>query len=235
MAVLPLDDLSGDPEQAFFADGMTDALINTLARIGALKVISRTSIMRYKGVNRPVAETARELGVDAVVEGSVLRAGARVRITARLIDATRDRLLWAESYEHDLGDVLTLQSRVARAIAERIEVELTPQEHAHLNRARQVDPAVHEACLRGRDLWYKRTTDSVRRGLACFEQAVRLDPTYAPAHAGIADSYIVDGGRYLGVSPTIAPKANRRPLAPDSERMTWFSIWVRLRLKRLVI
>ena len=204
LAVLPLEDLSGDPEQAWFADGMTDALISSLARIGALKVISRSSVMQYKGVRKPLPQTANELGVDAVVEGSVLRAGNRVRITAQLIDAMRDRLLWGDSYEHDLGDVLALQSRVARAIAERIEIELTPQEHAHLARTRQVNPDAHEACLKGRHFWYKRTTESVTRGLECFERAAELDSSFAPAYAGIADSYIVDGGRYLGVSPEVA-------------------------------
>jgi tetratricopeptide (TPR) repeat protein len=127
-----------------------------------------------------------------------------VRITAQLIDASRDRLLWGDSYEHDLGDVLALQSQVARDIAERIEIELTPQEHAHLAQTRQVDPDVHEACLKGRHFWYKRTTESVTRGLEWFERAVELDSSYAPAYAGIADSYIVDGGRYLGVSPEVA-------------------------------
>jgi TolB-like protein/Flp pilus assembly protein TadD len=204
VAVLPLDNLSRDPDQAYFADGMTDALINTLARIGALKVISRTSVMRYRETKKPLPETARELGVDAVVEGSVLRAGDRVRITAQLIDAERDRLLWAESYEHDLGNVLDLQSRVARTIADKIKLELTPREHEDLTRSRRLDPAVYEACLRGRHFWYKRTTESVRKGLECFEEAIGLDPCYAPAYAGVADSYIVDGGRYLGVSPKIA-------------------------------
>jgi tetratricopeptide (TPR) repeat protein len=160
--------------------------------------------MRYKGSNKPLPQTARELGVDAVVEGSVLRADERVRITVQLIDAVRDQLLWAESYEHDLVDILTLQSRVARTIAEQIEVELTPQEEEHLERAGPIDPAVSEACLKGRHLWYQRTTESVTEGLHHFERAVELDPSYAPAHAGIADSYIVDGGRYLGVAPNIA-------------------------------
>jgi serine/threonine-protein kinase len=204
VAVLPLDDLSGDPEQGWFADGMTDALIDNLARIGALKVISRTSAMRYKGTTKTLSDIARELGVDAIVEGSVLRAGNRVRITARLIDADRDRPLLAESFEHDLDDVLALQSRAERAIAERIEVQLTPQEHEHLTRTERIDPEVHEACLRGRYLWHQRTTESVRGGLEQFEKAARIDPGYAPAYAGIADSYIVDGGRYLGVSPKVA-------------------------------
>jgi len=205
VAVLPLEDFSGDPDQAFFSDGMTEVLINNLARIGALKVISRTSVMQYKGLQKPLAETASELGVDAVVEGSVLRAGDRVRIVVRLIDAARDRLLWADIYERDLVDVLALQSEVARTIAERIEVELTPQEDAHIARAgRPIDPAVHEAYLKGRYFWHKRTTEGVRQGLRYFEQAAQLDPSYAPAHAGIADSYIVDGGRYLDVPPKVA-------------------------------
>jgi serine/threonine-protein kinase len=204
VAVLPLDDLWGDPEQAYFADGMTDALISSLAPIGALKVISRTSVMQYKGTKKSIPEVARELGVDAIVEGSVLRAGSRVRITAQLIDAARDRLLWGESYEHDLSDVLALQSRVARAIAEHIAIELTPQEDAHLSRAMPIDPRVHEACLKGRHFWYKRTTETVQKGLKCFEEALRLEPGHAPAWAGVADSYIVDGGRYLGVSPKVA-------------------------------
>ncbi len=204
IAVLPLDDLSGDPEQAYFADGMTDALINSLGRIGALKVISRTSVMQYKGVRKPLPEIARELGVDSIVEGSVLRAGDRIRVTAQLIDAPRDELLWAQSYALGVGDMLSLQSRTAKTIAARIEIELTPQEHARLEEAAPVDPAVHEACLKGRHFWYKRTTETVRKGLRCFERALALDPNYAPAHAGVADSYIVDGGRYLGVTPEIA-------------------------------
>jgi len=204
VAVLPLEDLAGDPSQGYFADGMTDALINTLARISALKVISRTSVMQYRGQHKPVREAARELGVDAIVEGSVLRVGDRVRITTQLIDAMRDKLLWAESYEEDLGDVFDLQGRLARSIAERIQVELTPQERAQLDRRHTADPAVHEAYMKGRHLWYKRTTDSVRQALQQFERATRLDPTFAPAHAGIADSYIVDGGRYLGVTPKVA-------------------------------
>jgi serine/threonine-protein kinase len=204
LAVLPLGNLSGDPSQAFFADGMTDLLINNLARIRALRVISRTSVMRYRDSTKPLPQIARELGVEAVVEGSVLRSGGRVRITAELIDAARDRLLWADHYEHDVGDVLALQSRVARTVAEQIEVELTPQERAYLTREHAVDPAAQEACMRGRHLWYQRTSESVAAGLREFEEAVRRDPAYAPAHAGIADSYIVDGGRYLGMTPQVA-------------------------------
>jgi TolB-like protein/Tfp pilus assembly protein PilF len=205
VAVLPFDELSGDPEQAYFADGMTDVLISNLARIRALKVISRTSAMRYRGVKKPIPVTAKELGVDAVIEGAVLRAGQQVRVTAQLVDAVRDRLLWSEAYKREVGDVLSLQIEIARAIVASIELELTPQEHAHLERAdRPIDPAVHEAYLKGRYFWHKRTAETVQQGLRWFEEAVRLDPSFAPAHAGIADSYIVDGGRYLEVPPNVA-------------------------------
>ncbi|MCP3981797.1 MAG: protein kinase [bacterium] len=204
IAVLPLEDLSWSQEQDFFADGLTEELITTLARVRALKVISRTSVMQYRDVRKPLPVMAAELGVDAVVEGSVLRSDERVRIDVRLIDARCDRPLWSETYEEPAGDILVLQGRVARSIAESIQVKLTPLEHAHLSRNVSVDPAVHEACLKGRHFWHKRTHESVRRGLQYFEEAARLDPTYAPPHAGIADSYIVDGGRYLGVSPGVA-------------------------------
>ena len=221
LAVLPLVDLSGQPDQAYFADGMTDMLINKLARIGALKVISRTSVMRYKGGRKSLAEMAREMDVDALVEGSVLRSGNRVRITVQLIDSDRDTLLWAEKYEYDLDDLMELQSLAARTIADRIQVELTPKEQEQLTAGRPVDPAVQEACLKGRHFWYQRTSESVRKGLECFEEAVRLDPMHAPAHAGIADSCIVDGGRYLGISPkkayTRARAAAERAVALDDD------------------
>jgi tetratricopeptide (TPR) repeat protein len=126
-------------------------------------------------------------------------------VTAQLIDAARDRLIWTETYDREVGDVLALQSEIAHRIAQRIEIEITPQEQAHLARAgRRIDPAVHEATLKGRYFWYKRTAEAVQHGLRCFEEAARIDPAYAPAHAGIADSYIVDGGRYLDVPPNVA-------------------------------
>jgi TolB-like protein/predicted Ser/Thr protein kinase len=141
LAVLPLENLSGDPEQEYFSDGMTEALITNLSKIRALKVISRTSTMRYKGPDRPpLPDIARELGVDAVVEGSVLRVGDRVRITAQLIDATTDQHLWADSFERDMLDILSLQSEVSRAITEQIRVELTAQEEERLATDRRVDP-----------------------------------------------------------------------------------------------
>ncbi|MFB0519530.1 MAG: protein kinase, partial [Acidobacteriota bacterium] len=146
IAVLPLENLSGDPEQEYFADGMTEALISELAKIRALRrVISRTSVMQYKGVKKPLQDIARDLNVDAVVEGSVLLVGERVRITAQLIDARMDRHLWAERYERDLRDVLTLQSELAQAIAREIKVAVTPEEKARLTRTRPIDPEAYEA------------------------------------------------------------------------------------------
>jgi len=150
LAVLPLENLSRDPEQQYFADGMTEALITDLAKIGALRVISRTSMMHYKGTKKTVPEIARDLNVDAVVEGSVQRSGDRVRITAQLIHAPRDKHLWAESYERDLRDILALQDEVARTIANEIKIKLTPQEQIHFVGAHTVNPAAYEAYLRGR-------------------------------------------------------------------------------------
>jgi TolB-like protein/Tfp pilus assembly protein PilF len=185
LAVLPLENLSRDPEQEYFAEGLTEALITTLAKIGELRVVSRTSIMLYKGVRKPVREIARELEVDAIVEGTVLRAGDRVRITAQLIDAAREAHLWAESYERDLCDVLTLQSEVAQAVAREVRVKLTPQEQAHIAQVHRVDPEAYEAYLKGRYHWNRRP--GLRKGIEAFEQAIAKDPTYAAAYAGLAD------------------------------------------------
>jgi len=201
LAVLPLANLSRDPEQEYFSDGMTEALITDLSKIGALKVISRTSAMRYKGSDKPLPEIARELGVDAVVEGSVQRVGERVRITAQLIHAQTDEHLWAESYDRDVQDVLALQSEVARSIAQEIRVKLTPQEQARLGRIHRVSPEAHDAYLRGRSQWNKRTEAAVRRALQHFQQAIELDPAYALAHVGLADSYNI-----LGFYATLPPK-----------------------------
>jgi len=187
LAVLPLEDLSGDPEREYFADGLTEALITILAKIGDLRVISRTSAMQYKGIHKPVREIARELDVDTVVEGTVLRVGPRVRITAQLIDAGKESHLWAESYERDLRDVLSLQSEIAQSIAREIQIKLTPQERAQLSEARPVDPDAYEAYLKGRYYWNKRSGDSLSKGAECFRQAVKRDPNYAAAYAGLAD------------------------------------------------
>lgn len=201
VAVLPLQNHATDQQQDFFTDGMTDALITGLAKIEGLKVISRTSVMQYKGVNKPLREIAVELGVGAIVEGSVLRIGDRVRITAQLIDARSDEHLWAESYDREIRDLFELQSEVAQAIAGQVRVTLTAQDEARLGAKKPVDPDAHEAYLKGRHFWYKRTPENIRKGLEFFERATDLDPEFAPAWAGIADSYLVDGGGYLGLRP----------------------------------
>ncbi|HEY2954840.1 MAG TPA: protein kinase [Candidatus Eisenbacteria bacterium] len=189
LAVLPLANLSGDPAQEFFADGMTESLIATLAQIGALRVISRTSVMQYKGARKPLPEIARALRVDAVVEGSVFRAGDRVRITVQLIEAASDRHLWAHSYESPLDDVLALQSDVATHIAEEVRVKLSPGEQQRLSGKRVVNPRAYEAYLRGRHAWSKRIESELRRSVGFFQQAIDADPTYAPGYAGLADAY----------------------------------------------
>jgi TolB-like protein/Tfp pilus assembly protein PilF len=189
LAVLPLENLSGDPSQEYFADGMTDALITTLAQIGALRVISRTSVMRYKGARTALPEIARELNVEAVVEGTVLRAGERLRIDAQLIDARTDTHLWAEKYERPLGDILVLQSELAQAIATQIRLRLTPEEQARLAGARLVDPKAYDAYLMGRLNWNKRTKEGIEKGLQYFRQSLARDPSYARGHAGVSDCY----------------------------------------------
>jgi TolB-like protein/Tfp pilus assembly protein PilF/predicted Ser/Thr protein kinase len=191
IAVLPLANLSGDPEQEYFADGMTDELITNLSKIRALRVISRTSVMGYKGAKKPLPEIARELNVDAVVEGSVLRLGDRVRITAQLLHAPTDRHLWAESYERDLRDVLALQSEVAKAVAREIKIVVSPQEQARLASARPVNPEAYRLCLLGRFHWNKRTEEGFKNAIDQFQRAIEIDPAYAPAYAGLADSYIL--------------------------------------------
>ena len=201
LAVLPLENLSGDASQDFFADGMTEALITGLARIGTLRVISRTSAMAYKGVHKPVPEIARELNVDAVVEGAILRSGDQVRITAQLVLAATDEHLWVETYDRPLANVLDLQSEVACAIAQEIKVKLTPREKATLTKARRVDPAAYEAYLRGRFAWNKRNEQGMRQGIEFFQKAIEADPTYALAHSGLADCYSVLG--FYGALPPV--------------------------------
>jgi serine/threonine-protein kinase len=191
IAVLPLANLSGDPEQEYFADGMTEELITNLGKISALRVISRTSVMRYKKTEKPLPQIARELGVDGIVEGSVLRVGDRVRITAQLIQAEQERHLWAESYERDLRDILALQSEVARAIASEVKAALTPQEQTRLASTRPVNPDAHEAYLKGRYYWNLRTEEGLKKSIEYFQQAIEKDPGCALAYAGLADSYVV--------------------------------------------
>ncbi|MGA8186206.1 MAG: protein kinase [Terriglobia bacterium] len=191
VAVLPLENLSGDPEQEYFVDGMTDELITELSKISALRVIARTSVMRYKGTKKSLPEIARELHVDAVIEGSVMHSGNRVRINAQLVDAKTERNLWAQTYDRDLGDILALHSDVARAIARQIRIKVTPEERKRLASTHVVNPRAYEAYLRGRYLWNKRTGQDMRKGIGYFEQAVEIDPNYANAYAGLADSYLL--------------------------------------------
>jgi len=189
LAVLPLEDLSRDPDQDYFADGMTDELITDLGKIGALRVISRTSVMRYKGLHKPLADIARELNVNAVVEGTVRRVGNRVRITAQLIQVKPEKHLWAETYERDLRDVWVLQEGVAHDIVSKIRIKLTPQERAGLFKSRPIDPAVHEAYLKGIYSWNQRTKSALERSIGYFNQAVQKDSSYALAYAGLANAY----------------------------------------------
>jgi TolB-like protein/predicted Ser/Thr protein kinase len=179
VAVLPLENLSGDPEQDYFAEGMTEELITQLAQIGALRVISRTSVVPYQGSRKPLSEIAKELGVDAVVEGSVMRSGDRVRINAKLIQASTDKSLWAKGYDRDLTDVLGLQAEVARDIAQEIRIELTPQEQVRLTKSARVSPDAHDAYLKGRYHWNKGTEEQYQQAQKYFQQAIEIDPDYA--------------------------------------------------------
>jgi TolB-like protein/Flp pilus assembly protein TadD len=187
IAVLPLENLSCDPEQDYFADGLTEALITNLAKISALRVVSRTTAMHYKGVHRPLRELARELQVEGIVEGTVQRFGKRVRISVQLIHATADAHLWAESYERDLRDILGLEAELAQAIAREVQVTLTPQEQAQLAQAHVVEPEAYEAYLKGRYHWNRRSGDALAKGTECFQRAIERDPSYAAAYAGLAD------------------------------------------------
>jgi eukaryotic-like serine/threonine-protein kinase len=189
LAVLPLENLSHDPEQEYFADGMTEALITDIAKIRTLRVISRTSVMRYKEMKKPLSQIARELNVDAVIEGSVQRSGDKVRIVAKLIDARRDRNLWTESYQSDLSDVLALEGNVARAVAGEVQVQLTQQESASLSKSRTVKPRAYESYLQGRYFWNKRTPGDLNTAIKSFNEAIEIDPTYALAYVGLADTY----------------------------------------------
>ncbi len=200
LAVLPLENLSGDKEQEYFADGMTDELITELGKIGALRVISRTSVMQYKAMRKPLSDIASKLKVDAVVEGTVLRSGDRVRITAQLIRTATEKHLWAESYEGDLNDVLTLQRNVARGIAREIRIKLSPQEQMILAAARPVNPEAQIAYLKGLFFWNKQTPAALHKSVEFFDQAIELDPAYAQAYAGRSSTYIYLG--ILGILPS---------------------------------
>jgi TolB-like protein/Tfp pilus assembly protein PilF len=182
--------MSGDAAQDYLADGMTEALIADLSKIRALKVISRTSVMQYTGVRKPLPTIARELNVDGIVEGSVVRSGDRVRVTAQLIQAATDAHLWAESYERDLQDILNLQSDLARQISREIKITVQPSEDRQLASLGRVNPKAHELYLRGRFFWNRRTRDDLEKAAEYFREAAALDPSYPLAYAGLADAYV---------------------------------------------
>jgi len=208
IAVLPLDNFSGDPAQEYFADGMTDELITDLAKIGSLRVISRTSVMRYKGTRKGLPEIARELNVDGIIEGSVTRSGQRVRIQAQLLYGPTDKHLWAETYDRDLGDVLSLQSEVAQAIAQHVRAQVTPQQRARFGTAHAVNPEAYDAYSKGRyHLWNHFTmAQSLNTAKTYFEEAVRKDPGFALAYSGLADAYL-----YLAIFRHSLPESSYRP------------------------
>jgi TolB-like protein/Tfp pilus assembly protein PilF len=189
LAVMPFLNLSADPNQEYFVDGLTEALISDLANISGLKVISRTSSMRYKGTQKSIPAIGHELKVDFIVEGSVLRSEEKVRISAQLIQVKSDQHWWAESYERDLHNILALQSDVTRAIAAAIQIKLTPQDQRRLSHSHQVNADAYHAYLKGRYFWNKRTEEGFRKGIEYFQQTIDLAPDYAPAYTGLADCY----------------------------------------------
>jgi TolB-like protein/DNA-binding winged helix-turn-helix (wHTH) protein/Tfp pilus assembly protein PilF len=209
IAVLPMENLSGDSNQDYFADGMTDELIASLARISSLRVISRTTAMEYKGTHESLEKIAHDLHVDAVVEGTVLRSGDRVRITAELVQVSTDRHLWADTYESPLGDILALQNQVAAAIVSQIRIKLTPQDKESLATTRPINAGAFEDYLKGRYYWGKRSEGALDKAIHYFQSATEKDSNYALAYAGLADCYGILGAAIVGTIPTseVAPKA----------------------------
>jgi TolB-like protein/DNA-binding winged helix-turn-helix (wHTH) protein/Tfp pilus assembly protein PilF len=207
IAVLPLENLSNDPEQEYFVEGMTDEIITDLAKLPGVRVISRTSAIQYKGTHKTLPQIARELNVDGVVEGTVLRAGDRIRIRTQLIYAPADRHVWAQAYERDLKDVLTMQANLAQDIAGEIQLRLTSQQQASLTAARPVNPEAHELYLKGRFFWNKRDQSGFAKAVDYFQQAIGKDPNYAQAYAGLADAYALSGGFNLVPVSEAMPKA----------------------------
>jgi len=190
LAVLPLENLSNDTSQDYFGDGMTEALITDLAKIGAVRVMSRSSVMKYKGARKPLSEIGRELNVDAVLTGSVVRSGERVRITVQLVHAATDRNLWADSYERDLRDVLALQREVARDIVDQVSIKLRPQEQVQTGSIRPVNPAAYDLYLRGRYYLNRQNKDDNEAAITALEHAVATDPSFAAAYAELAQAYV---------------------------------------------
>ena len=216
LAVLPLADMSGDSRQQYLADGMTEELINELSRVQELKVISRTSVMQYKGSNKTLPVIARELNVDAVVEGAVLRSGNRIRVTTELVDARRDTHLWSQSYDRDLADSLNLQRELALEISKQIHITIAPAEAKQLAGKLPVDPQAHELYLRGRFFWNQRTPDALFRAADYFRQATEADPHYAQAYAGLADAY----ADMVGFGDLRPAEGDRRATAAAQQAIT---------------
>jgi len=222
IVVLPFQNLSGDASQDYLVDGVTDALIGDLAQIGALRVISRTSAMHYKGTNKSLPEIAKELNVDAVVEGTVQRSGERVHVRAQLIHAASDSHLWAADYDRDSRDILDLQSEVARAIASEVSIKITPAEQRLLVPKRTIARAAIDNYLQGRYFWNRRTEEDMRKAIGYFEAAISADANYAQAYAGLADSYNQLGTVMIGVMPPSEARrtgeiAARKGLEIDNE------------------
>jgi Predicted integral membrane protein len=221
--VLPLANLSGNPSEEYFADGMTDALIGDLAKLGGLHVISRTSSMHYKGTNKSLPEIAGEINVDAIVEGTVQRSGDRVVVRAQLIHAATDRHLWVETYTRDVSDVLDLQREIAQAIAREVQIQMTPAERARFTSRHPVRPKAFDDYLQGRYLyWNKRTEDNLNKAIELFQSAIKEDPNYAPAYVGLADCYNSLGTVQMGAFPPVegrrrAEEAATKALELDSE------------------
>jgi TolB-like protein/DNA-binding winged helix-turn-helix (wHTH) protein len=209
LAVLPLENIAATPGQEYLADGMTDELIASLAKVRSLRITSRTSSMQYKGTRKPLSEIARELNVDAVVEGTVQRSGGNVRITAELVQASSDRALWAETYENQVGDILALQQQVANAIVRQIQIELTPQEQQALTATQSISPEAYEDYLKGKYYWNRRSEAALTKAIGYFELATKDEPQYALAYAGLADCYGIIGAAIVGTVPAkdVAPKA----------------------------
>lgn len=220
IAVLPLDNLSGDPEQQYFTDGMTEALIAELGQIKALRVISRTSVMHYKATDKLLPEIAGDLGVDALIEGSVLRAGDEIRITLQLVHGPTDQHLWSRNFHRDLRDILALQREVAQSIAEQIKVSLTPQERSRFADTQIVDPETYMLWLKGNFYLTRMSEESFRYALALYQEAIDREPEYAPAYAGQAMAYANLGSWFASESPhdviRLAKKAAEQALALDA-------------------
>ena len=219
IAVLPFRNVSGDAQQEYFVDGMTDELTTDLAQIAGLRVTSRTSAMQFRDTKKPIAEVAGSLDVEAIVSGSIMRSGDRVRITAQLIDARNDHHLWAKSYEKNSQDAMALQDELARDIAEEVRVTLTPAERKRLSAGHTVSAHGYDAYLRGRYFWNRRTEPELHKAKEYFEQAIASDPAYAPAHSGLADTYFYLSYRWGHLDPResmpVAKAAALKAIASD--------------------